>query len=323
MERSTEIRRSRRVFAAMALGIGIAAGAASAAALPDITIDDSDVYPESMSAAPDGTIYIGSLKGIVFRALPRSATAEPWIKPTKANGLLSLLGQLVDVRANTLWVCSSPMPLRNPPAVGIASLNAFDLKTGAQKGSYPFPAPASVCNDIAIAGDGTAFVSDTANGRILALKPGARSLILFGQDEKLVGIDGIVFGGDGTLYANNVRSNQLLRIDRAADGSYAGFTVLAPSQPLGAPDGLRLIAGNKFLLAEGSKGRIDVIAIDGEDVSVHVLKEGLQSPPGVTVVANTAYALEGKILYLIDPNLKGKDPGPFKAYAVPLDELPR
>jgi len=49
-----------------------------------------------------------------------------------------------------------------------------------------------------------------------------------------------------------------------------------------------------------------------------VLREGLQSPPAVTLVGNTVYALEGKIGYLIRPELKGKDPGAFKAYAVPL-----
>ena len=37
-----------------------------------------------------------------------------------------------------------------------------------------------------------------------------------------------------------------------------------------------------------------------------MLKEGLVSPPGVTLVGRTAYALEGKILYLIDPKLKGR-----------------
>jgi hypothetical protein len=31
-----------------------------------------------------------------------------------------------------------------------------------------------------------------------------------------------------------------------------------------------------------------------------------------------AYAVEGKINFLIDPALKGKDPGPFKAIAIPL-----
>jgi outer membrane protein assembly factor BamB len=315
-----------RLLAAAAIAFGLAALAHSqtlAAALPDVAIDDTNVYPESMSAAPDGTVYIGSIKGIVFRAAPGSATAEPWIEPGTANGLLALLGQLADVRSNTLWVCSSPMPFRNPPAVGTAELAAFNLKTGALKATYPLPPPASVCNDITIAKDGTAFVSETANGRIFTLAPGAKALTLFGRDPRLVGIDGIVFGGDGTLYADNARSNQLLRIDRNPDGSYAGFTVLATSQPVGAPDGFRLIAGNKFLLAEGSKGRIDEVRIDGDDVAVHVLKDGLQSPPGVTPVGDTAYALEGKILYLVDPKLKGKDPGPFKAYAVPLDDMPR
>jgi hypothetical protein len=49
-----------------------------------------------------------------------------------------------------------------------------------------------------------------------------------------------------------------------------------------------------------------------------VLRSGLQSSPGVTQVGSTAYAIEGKIGYLIDPALKGKDPGPFKVTAIPL-----
>jgi hypothetical protein len=35
-------------------------------------------------------------------------------------------------------------------------------------------------------------------------------------------------------------------------------------------------------------------------------------------VGDTAWVLEGKLDYLNDPNLKDKDPGPFKAYAVPI-----
>ena len=51
--------------------------------LPDVLIDDTNVYPESMSAAHDGTLYIGSMKGIIFRATPGSPKAEPWIRPTQ------------------------------------------------------------------------------------------------------------------------------------------------------------------------------------------------------------------------------------------------
>ncbi len=225
---------------------------------------------------------------------------------------------LVDAPHGTLWVCSSPSPFRTPPAVGTASLMAFDLKTGAQKGVYPFPAPASACNDVTIAKDGTAFATDTPNGRIFTLKPGAKALELFAEDERLKGIDGIVFGGDGTLYLNIVSKGQLMRIERGKDGAMTALTALALSQPVAGPDGFRLISGNRFLLAEGNSGRVDEVTVDGDQADIKVLKEGLVSPPGVTLVGRTAYAVEGKILYLLDPKLKGQSPEPFMVRAIPL-----
>jgi sugar lactone lactonase YvrE len=300
--------------------ISLTVGSAIARPLPDVVIDDSNVFPESMSAAKDGRLFIGSMKGIVFQAKPGSAKAEAWIKPSAENGLLTLLGVLADDRSGTLWVCSAPSPLRNPPVVGTSALAAFDLRTGAPKGLYPFPAPASVCNDISIAEDGTVYASDTPNGRIMKLTPGAKALELFAQDDKLKGIDGLVFGGDDTLYVNIVTKGQLLRVDRTPDGKAGAITQLNTSAPIAAPDGFRLIQGNKFLLAEGNGGRIDEVTINGDKAEVKMLRDGLMSPPGVTLVGKTAYALEGKIGYLIDPKLKGQDPGVFKAYAVPLEK---
>jgi sugar lactone lactonase YvrE len=293
-------------------------GTAVAGPLPDVVIDDTNVYPESMSAAEDGRLFIGSAKGIVFRAGPGSAKAEPWIKPTPENGLLSLLGVLTDERSGTLWVCSSPNPFRNPPAVGTAALVAFDLRTGMKKGIYPFPPPASACNDITVAHDGTVYASDTPNGRIFKLTRNAQRLELFAQDERLKFIDGLVFSGDDTLYVNIVTKGLLLRVDRTPSGSIGKITQLTTSAPLAAPDGFRLIRDRTFLLAEGNGGRIDEVTINGDQAQIKVLREGLISPPAVTLVGQTAYALEGKIGYLVDPKLKGQDPGVFKAYAVPL-----
>lgn len=296
-----------------------AVGNAGGRPLPDVVIDDTNVYPESLSAARDGTLFIGSIKGIVFRARPGSGKAEAWIKPSPENGLLSLLGVLADERSGTLWTCSSPNPFRNPPAVGTASLMAFDLRTGKQKGVYPFPPPAAVCNDITIARDGTAYASDTPNGRIFKLTRGSKNLELFAQDEQLKGIDGIVFSGDGRLYVNIVTKGLLLQVDRTATGAVGEITPVVTSMPLAAPDGFRLVQDHTFLLAEGNGGRIDAVTINGDHADIKVLREGLISPPAVTLVGNTAYALEGKIGYLIDPKLKGQDPGVFKAYAVALN----
>ena len=315
----TVMKQSRELaFALLAVGLSCA-GNARNQPLPDVVIDDTNVYPESMSAAKDGTIYIGSMKGIVFRAAPGSAKAQAWIKPTEQNGLLSILGVLVDERSKTLWICSDPSPFRNPPVVGTSSLMAFDLKTGSQKGVYPFPAPASACNDITIARDGTVYASDTPNGRILKLTRGAKSLEIFAADDRLKGIDGLVFGGDETLYANIVTRGLLVRVERAANGQFKDVTTLTTSATLGAPDGFRLIKGRTFLLAEGTAGRIDEVTIEGDHAQIRMLRDGLISPPAVTLVGRTAYALEGKIGYLIDPKLKGQDPGVFSAHAVPLD----
>ena len=300
------------------LAAPLMASSAFAAPAGDIRIDDTAVYPESLSAGPDGSVYIGSMKGIVFRAPPGAAVAEPWIRPTAKNGILSLLGILTDAPHGTLWVCSSPSSFRAPPAVGVAALMAFDLKTGVQKGVYPFPAPAGACNDITIDRDGSAYATDTPNGRIFLLKPGAKALELFAEDAKLKGIDGIVFSGDGTLYLNIVSKGQLMRVDRGGDGRMSGLTELVLSQPVAGPDGFRLIAANRFLLAEGNSGKIDEVTIDADHATVTVLKEGLVSPPGVTLVGRTAYGLEGKITYLFDPKLKGQSPEPFLARAIPL-----
>ncbi len=294
------------------------AAAAVAAPLPDIVMDGTNLYPESMSSAADGTVYIGSMKGIVFRARPGSAKATAWIKPNTRNGILTLLGVLVDDASHALWLCSSPGALRTPPVTGTASLMVFDLKTGRQRGNYPFPAPASVCNDISVAPNGDVYASDTPNGRILRLAKGEKSLTVFAQDARLKGIDGLVFGGNGVLYVNNVTSNQLLIVDIHPDGTAGPITQMVLSQPVAGPDGFRFIGGNRFLLAEGNAGRVDLVTISGIRADIHVLREGLQSPPAVTLVGNTVYALEGKIGYLIRPALKGQDPGPFKAYAVPL-----
>jgi sugar lactone lactonase YvrE len=231
-----------------------------------------------------------------------------------------VLGVLVDEKTRTLWVCTAPMPFRVPPAVGVSALLKFDLATGRLKARHELPPPASACNDVTIAKDGTAFVADTANGRIFTLKPGAKALDLYAQDAKLRGVDGIAFSGDGKLYVNNVQANTMLRIDRKADGAYAGLTGLTLSQPVKGPDGLRLIGGNRFLQAEGNSGKITIVTISGDTADIVDLRTGLDSSPGVTPARGRVYALEGKIQYLFAPAFKGKEPGAFLARAI---ELPK
>lgn len=316
-------RAAKALFLLAGAALGGCAGAQSgggALRTTDVVIDDTSVYPESITSMRDGTLINGSVKGVVYRARPTEQKATPWIRSTPENGILSVLGVVADEKSKTLWLCSAAMPVPGaPPANGKPSaLMAFDLSTGAPKGAYPFPPPSSACNDIAIDADGTAYATDTPNGRIFKLARGAKTLELYAQDDKLKGIDGIAFSGDGTLYVNIVSRGAIQRIERNADRSFAGITELTLSEPIKGPDGFRLIEGNRFLQAQGQGGRIDEVVISGNTAQINKLRDGLNSPPGVTLVGNTAYAIEGKISYLMDPKLKGQDPGVFKATAIPL-----
>ena len=308
----------KQLIGLLAAAASLIAALASASAPRDIAFDDTRVFPESLGASRDGTLYIGSWKGIVYRARPGEALATPWIKPSSENGLLTILGVLPDDRAGWAWVCSVPAPARDPPAPGTSALMAFDMKTGEQRLNLPFPAPASVCNDITLAKDGTAYISDTPNGRIFRVRPQTKSLELFVQNEQLKGIDGIVFSGDGTLYANSVTSNRLWRIAIDRSGHVGAITQLTPSQPLNGADGFRLIRGNDFLLAENASGRLDEVHISGDRATITVIKEGLDTPTSAIALGRTIFGVERKIEFVSNPELKGKDPGPFKVFALPL-----
>ena len=68
-------------------------------------------------------------------------------------------------------------------------------------------------------------------------------------------------------------------------------------------------------------GKMSVVTFEGADKQtavVKILKEGLDSTPAVTATRGMAWIVERKLNYRNDPNLKDKDPGAFKMYAVPL-----
>lgn len=297
-----------------------AAGVANPGARGDVLIDDTGVHPESVTSTRAGDLFTGSVKGIIYRAGPGEGKARAFIRPDAANGLGSVFGVLAHEPSGTLWACSVPSFIAPPKPGAVNELVAFELASGALRSRHVFPPGRAACNDMSVAADGAVFVADTQGGRILRLPPGGNALEVFAEDERLRGVDGIAFSGDGKLYVNNVQSGAMLRVGIGADGSFAGLTDLKVSEKLGGPDGLRLIEGNRFLQAEGTSGRITEVTIAGDEARIRVLRDGLDSSPGVTRVGDTAYAIEGKIRYLIDPKLRGQDPGPFRIIAMPISE---
>lgn len=119
------------------------------------------VYPEGIAADPrTGDIYVGSYAtGAVYKATPGHRTAQVFLPPgtdgrTTANGLK------VD-RAGRLWVIDS--------TAGVAVYDLHDRKliarfdvTGSAK---------SFVNDLAIASDGSAYLTDSYRGVLYRVTP--------------------------------------------------------------------------------------------------------------------------------------------------------
>ena len=301
-------------LAIAALGALVCVPAQVLAQPTQIVIDDTRVFPESLTSTADGTIIIGSLDhGTIYRAAPGTSKATPWIAP-RPDGLNRVLGVLAHDASNTLWVCTNDPD----PSGGKAELKAFDLTSAMPKGSYPFPG-GGFCNDIAVARDGTTYVTDTRGGRILVLKRGATAIDVLWTDPKWVGIDGIVLLTDGAVLFNNVRENQLVRVEIKPGGAPGAVTQLQLSQPIDGPDGMRTLPNGRVILAENRAGKIDVVTIEGNKANIETIKDGFKfTPTAVTVVGDTVWVLEAKFAYRNEASLKDKDPGQFGATAVQI-----
>ena len=258
----------------------------------EVTINDTGVQAENITSSEDGTIYFGSTaKGTIYRAAPGAAQAEPWIQASAAR-LTNVLGVLAHDKSNTLWVCQNSTGGRGgSPVSGQTALRSFDLRSGAAKGTYNFPSNGGVCNDIAVAADGTVYATESFANRIHRLKPGATALDLWvPANPELAGVDGIAILADGAVYVNTFFAGKLFRIPVNADGSAGALGAIETSVPFTRPDGLRTVGPQTLLQAEGG-GRVAELTIKGNRAEVRVLREGLNGATGVTLVGDTAFAL--------------------------------
>jgi sugar lactone lactonase YvrE len=310
--------KSSKHYALGAAALILIAASSSYAAEPisEITLPGTRIFPESITSTADGTLIIGSLgHGNVSRIAPGTAMVEEWIKPG-TGGLNQILGVYADEKGKTLWVCSNNLANKGEATAAMA----FDLKTGTPKGTFVLPGDGTLCNDIAVAADGTSYFTDTRQGSVLMLKPGAKTLDIAAKDPLLAGADGLAFGEKTILYVNSVTAGKILRLDLGPDGKAKGVVELKLSRPIERPDGMRAIGKNRLLLAENS-GKMSIVTFEGDGLQnavVTTIKEGLEMTPAVTATRGMAWIVEGKLPYMNDAAYKDKDPGTFKMYAVPL-----
>ena len=293
------------------------------AALPStIIVDGEKVFPESIASSADGAVFFGSIGNkMIYRAAPGSAKAVAFVQPG-TDGVQSTFGVYADSKTGTLWACSN---LLGPPGGPPATLYAFDLKTGAPKGHYPFVTAGALCNDIATSADGTTYASDTQNMQVEVLKKGAKALEVWAGGDGGLGpkggaVDGISVVGK-RLIVNELAASKLFSVDIGKDGTAGTPVEVTLDRPISRPDGMRSFGKSAVLIVEGGDGgKLEKVTFDGNNGKVELIKQGYpDGPVAVTVVGTTAYVCEGQLSAMMRrpgssapvPELK-----PFKATAV-------
>ncbi|HEY0271135.1 MAG TPA: hypothetical protein VGC10_09130 [Sphingomonas sp.] len=272
---------------------------------PSIDLPGNRLFPESLSTAPGGMVYVGSISGGVVRVSTKRGRARPWLLPG-ADGTGSIYGVLADAAHDRLWLCANAprSPLVIPGARDGSWLVGVGLRSGRSMVTARLPGEKTLCNDIAVGPDGSVYVTNMAAPQILRLRPGATELELWATDPRFQpehggGLDGIAFGADGALYVTIFTKGELYRI--AVENGRAGAVMpLMPSRPLVRPDALRPLGDGRFVMVEGG-GRVDRLAIDGDKAMVETLKDGLAGPTGADVGGGRIWFVEGRLAEMRDP----------------------
>lgn len=146
-----------------------------------------------------------------------------------------------------------------------------------------FPALSSL-SSLAIAGDGTLFVSSPSTGTVYSIAPGGLPVpLVIGASVSAPA--GLATDGYGYLYISDNVANRLLRV--ALDGSgTAAFSLNSLSLPLSGPAGLGIATDRSLYIADRGNNRIVRVSLNtGVATALAASGVRLNAPQGVAVDA--------------------------------------
>ncbi|MBK8322546.1 MAG: hypothetical protein IPL06_07320 [Betaproteobacteria bacterium] len=229
------------------------------------------------------------------------------VVPQADGGLLAVLGMAVDAASDSLWVASTAAPFMadaKPGEAGTALLARIDLAAGRVVESVPHRG--GMLNDLAIAGDGTIFVTESAGGAILRLPAGGRALEPHVPAGTFEGPNGIAVLEAGVLLVADFHGLSLVATD--ASGKVVRDRLASPpGLYLGGIDGIAR-RGRQLVAIQNLAGRGRVWSLEVDRAARRVgAKLLLRGQPDFRNPTTGAIA-GGRFLFLADPNLQGAAP---------------
>lgn len=165
-----------------------------------------------------GEFYFGDVND---RAVWRRKSDGTLLRFTPSgDDLLGVFGLAVDEAAGVLWAATNAVPAMRgftPEQEGTVALAEIDLETGAVRrifpvGRRPGDEQPHQLQCLAVAADGSVFVTDSGGPRLWHLPAGARALEVFIEDAEFLSLQGIALVSGGVAVLAD-RANGLLRVD--------------------------------------------------------------------------------------------------------------
>lgn len=161
------------------------------------TIPEPDLIPEGAAWNPrTQTLYVGSLHKNKVVAITPDGKTRDFVRASQ-DGLRQALGMKVDLPRKALWVCSAEGDVPGGSPARTSALFRFDLESGRVVGRYPSPPGGKhLFNDLVVSGSGELYLTDSEEGSVYRLRPGARALEVFAPAGSLAYPNGLALSSD-------------------------------------------------------------------------------------------------------------------------------
>lgn len=257
-----------------------------------------DLYPEGIAwDVQTRSFYVGSLEhGTVTRVDAdgsQSLLAEP------ANAGSATVGMKVDSAARRLFACAMSIDLDGTGEVWIYDLDGCGL---VEQVDLTLAADGARCNDLVLAPDGAALVTDPGQGHVYRVAAGqapeiwATDPLLDPEGPLPFGLNGIAVTPDGAfVVAVNLTAQRLVRIDLADPTSVVEIALTGDPLPQGG-DGLVFRDGEDvlYVMRDTEVLRValtdDYTAGDVTTLALPTLPSGITT---ATVAEGEVYVTEG------------------------------
>ncbi|BFM05076.1 hypothetical protein [Halioxenophilus aromaticivorans] len=296
-------------------------------AKPLLTLPAEFGYPNGLAYLPNGDLIVGSVtKPSLLRV-----NAQGEIISTIDIGPSLWAGTALrfDTSTNLLWVASpdflGKQGLKRRHRIGVVDIARGKVITAIDMPDKGFG------NDIALDGQGGAYVTDSSSGRIYHLSDHTAAMVevadLGPVPRGAIGPAGIALSPSqapaASLLVGHYSTGQLQKVDLAEANRVESLLL---SRPLDNPDGMVWAKADQLYLAEGAvesgEGKLSRLDLNTHPVQVETLVSDVNMPVNLSIWQGQLAFSEAGIRHAMLPNSNLAKPKTFQIFRLAIEPNP-